>query len=64
MDIEQSFVTFKSTLHSGIMYLRYDKSGFGNMFVAFLSLCGYCSMQNILRKASLPGMGLTADLLK
>ena len=63
-DVEQQFDTFKSTLHSDIMYLRDDESVFGHMFVAFLSLYGYCTMQNMLRKASLLEKVSPADLLE
>ena len=63
-DVEQQFDTFKSTLHSDIMYLRDDESVFGHMFVAFLSLYGYCTMQNTLRKASLLEKVSPADLLE
>lgn len=34
------------------------------MFVAFLSLYGYCTIQNMLRKASLPEKISPADLLE
>ena len=64
VDTEQSFVTFKSTLHSDIMYLMDDESVFGHMFVAFLSLYGCCTMQNMLRKASLLEKVSPADLLE
>ncbi len=63
-EVEQQFDTFKSTLHSDIMYLRDDEAVFGHMFAAFLSLYGYCTIQNMLRRAALLEKVSPADLLE
>jgi hypothetical protein len=51
--VEQHFDSFKNTLRSDILYLQDSESVFGHMFVSFLSLYGYCVLQNILRSAGI-----------
>ena len=63
-EAEQQFDTFKNTLHSDVMYLRDDESVFGHMFVSFLSLYGYCTIQNMLRAASMLSKVSPNDLLE
>jgi transposase len=62
--VEQNFDTFKTTLHSDILYLQDDESVFGHIFVAFLSLYGYCALQNMLRAAYLLDKVSPLDLLE
>lgn len=52
-DVEKHFDKTKNTLRSDIIYLQDDESLFGHMFVSFLSLYGYCTIQNMLRKSGL-----------
>ena len=54
MDIvEKHFNTVNKILKANILYLRDDYSVFGHIFVAFLSLYGYCKIENMLRERSL-----------
>ncbi len=62
--VEQNFDTFKTTLQSDIMYLQDDESVFGYIFVAFLSLYGYCTLQNMLRAANILNKVSPLDLLE
>lgn len=62
--VEQNFDTFKTTLQSDILYLQDDEAVFGHIFVAFLSLYGYCAMQNMLRAADLLDKVSPLDLLE
>jgi transposase len=62
--VEKLFDTYKNTLDADIMYLQDDDSVFGHMFVSFLSLYGYCILENVLRKADLIEKYSPLDLLE
>jgi transposase len=62
--IEKLFDTYKNTLDADILYLQDDDSVFGHMFVSFLSLYGYCILENVLRKADLIEKYSPLDLLE
>jgi len=62
--VEKLFDTYKTTLNADILYLQDDESVFGHLFVSFLSLYGYCKLENILRKASLIDKFSPLDLLE
>ena len=62
--VEKLFDTYKNTLDADIMYLQDDDSVFGHMFVSFLSLYGYCKIENVLRKADLIEKYSPLDLLE
>jgi transposase len=62
--VEKLFDTYKNTLNADILYLQDDESVFGHLFVSFLSLYGYCKLENILRKASLIDKFSPLDLLE
>jgi len=51
--VEKHFDIAKNMLKADILYLRYDYSIFGHIFVSFLSLYGYCKIENMLRERSL-----------
>jgi hypothetical protein len=51
-------------LKADILYLRDDYSVFGHIFVAFLSLYGYCKIENMLRERSLLDKISPMDVLK
>jgi hypothetical protein len=63
-EFEQHFDTFKSTLHGDLLYLQDAESVFGHLFVSFLSLYGYCALQNMLRKAGILDKVSPFDLLE
>ncbi len=62
--VEKLFDTYKTTLNADILYLHDDESVFGHLFVSFLSLYGYCKLENILRKAALIDKYSPLDLLE
>jgi transposase len=51
--VEKHFDIAKNMLKADILYLRDDYSIFGHIFVSFLSLYGYCKIENMLRERSL-----------
>ncbi len=63
-EVEQNFDTFKATLHGDILYLQDDESVFGHIFVAFLALYGYCTLQNMLRAAGILDKVSPLDLIE
>lgn len=62
--VEKLFDTYKTTLNADILYLQDDETVFGHLFVSFLSLYGYCKLENILRKAALIDKFSPLDLLE
>ncbi|MGC8871073.1 MAG: IS1634-like element ISFac6 family transposase, partial [Brevinematia bacterium] len=62
--VEKHFDTVKNMLRSDIMYLRDDYSVFGHIFVSFLSLYGYCRIENMLREKSLLNKKSPMDVIK
>lgn len=62
--VEKLYDTYKNTLDADILYLQDDDSVFGHMFVSFLSLYGYCTLENVLRKADLIEKYSPLDLLE
>lgn len=62
--VEKLFDIYKNTLDADILYLQDDDSVFGHMFVSFLSLYGYCTLENVLRKADLIEKYSPLDLLE
>ncbi len=46
------------------MYLQDDESVFGHLFISFLSLYGYCKIQNMLRKGGLLNKVSPIDILE
>ncbi|MGC8673251.1 MAG: IS1634-like element ISFac6 family transposase, partial [Thermoplasmata archaeon] len=62
--VEKHFDTVKNMLRSDIMYLRDDYSVFGHIFVSFLSLYGYCKIENMLREKSLLDKKSPMDVIK
>lgn len=62
--VEKLFDTYKSTLNADILYLHDNESVFGHLFVSFLSLYGYCKLENILRKADIIDKYSPLDLLE
>jgi transposase len=63
-EVEGHFDIFKNTLHSDLLYLQDAESIFGHLFVSFLSLYGYCVLQNILRSGGLLDSVSPLDLLE
>ncbi|MGC8565919.1 MAG: IS1634-like element ISFac6 family transposase, partial [Thermoplasmata archaeon] len=62
--VEKHFDTVKNMLRSDIMYLSDDYSVFGHIFVSFLSLYGYCRIENMLREKSLLNKKSPMDVIK
>ncbi len=62
--VEKLFDDYKNTLNADILYLQDDESVFGHLFVSFLSLYGYCRLENILRKANIIDKLSPVDLLE
>ncbi|MGC9123587.1 MAG: hypothetical protein ACP5IB_05925 [Thermoplasmata archaeon] len=62
--VEKHFDTVKNMLRSDIMYLSDDYSVFGHIFVSFLSLYGYCRIENMLREKSLLNKKSSMDVIK
>jgi len=62
--VEQHFDTFKTTLRSDLLYLQDSEAVFGHIFVSFLSLYGYCVLQNMLRTAHILDKVSPLDLLE
>jgi transposase len=62
--VEKHFDIAKNMLRSDVMYLRDDYSVFGHIFVSFLSLYGYCKIENMLREKSLLDKKSPMDIVK
>lgn len=62
--VEKHFDISKNVLRSDIMYLQDDESVFGHLFISFLSLYGYCKIQNMLRKGGLLNKVSPIDILE
>jgi transposase len=62
--VEKLFDIYKTTLNADILYLQDNESVFGHLFVSFLSLYGYCKLENILRKSALIDKFSPLDLLE
>jgi hypothetical protein len=62
--VEDLFNTYKNVLNADRPYLRDTESIFGHVFVSFVSLYIYCTMQNKLRNAKLLKEMTPIDLLK
>ncbi len=62
--VEKHFDVSKNVLRSDIMYLQDDDSVFGHLFISFLSLYGYCTIQNLLRKGGLLNKVSPIDILE
>jgi hypothetical protein len=63
VEVEQMFDVFKNTLEGDLLYLGDDFAVFGHLFVGFLSLFGYCVLQNLLRCGGLFDSVSPLDLL-
>jgi transposase len=61
--VEKMFRTYKDMLDADRLYLQDDRSVFGHVFISFLSLYGYCKLQNLLRDADLNTKLTPHDLL-
>lgn len=61
--VEKMFRTYKDMLDADRLYLQDDRSVFGHVFISFLSLYGYCKLQNLLRNAELNTKLTPHDLL-
>jgi len=62
--VEKLFDTYKNTLDADVLYLQDDDSVFGHMFISFLSLYGYCKLEEVLRKADLIEKYSPLDILE
>ncbi len=62
-NVEKMFRTYKDMLDADRLYLQDDRSMFGHVFISFLSLYGYCKLQNLLRNADLNTKITPHDLL-
>jgi transposase len=62
-NVEKMFRTYKDMLDADRLYLQDDKSIFGHVFISFLSLYGYCKLQNLLKNADLNTKITPHDLL-
>ena len=62
--VEKHFDTVKNMIKADMLYLRDDYSVFDHIFVAFLSLYGYCKIENMLREKSLFDKISPMDVLK
>jgi hypothetical protein len=62
--VEDLFDSYKNVLDADRPYLRDTESIFGHVFVSFLSLYTYCTIQNQLRSAKLLKEMTPIDLLK
>jgi len=51
--VEKHFDNVNKMLKADILYLGDDYSVFGHIFMAFLSLYGYCKIENMLSERSL-----------
>lgn len=63
-DIEQSYDTFKNTIHADRTYMRDDYQMQGWMFVNFLSLMMHYRIYNMLRKQDLLGKYSPEDVIE
>ena len=61
--VEKMFDTYKTVLNADKLYLQDDESVFGHVFIAFLSLCIYCKLEQLLKKAMLNHKLTPIDLL-
>ena len=62
--VENLFDVYKTTLNADRTYLRDDASIFGHVFVSFLSLYGYCTIHQLIKKAGLDSKFSPIDLLE
>ena len=62
--VENLFDVYKTTLNADRTYLRDDASIFGHVFVSFLSLYGYCTIHQLIKKADMDGKLSPIDLLE
>ncbi|MCX6664073.1 MAG: transposase [Euryarchaeota archaeon] len=62
--VENLFDVYKTTLNADRTYLRDDASIFGHVFVSFLSLFGYCTIHQLIKKAGLDSKFSPIDLLE
>lgn len=62
--VEKHFDTIKNMLKADMLYLWDSYSVFDHIFVAFLSLYGYCKIENMLREKSLFDKISPMDVLK
>jgi transposase len=62
--VENLFDIYKTTLNADRTYLRDDASIFGHVFVSFLSLYGYCTIHQLIKKAGLDNKLSPIDLLE
>jgi hypothetical protein len=62
--VENLFDVYKTTLNADRTYLRDDASIFGHVFVSFLSLYGYCTIHQLIKKAGLDSKLSPIDLLE
>jgi Transposase len=62
--VEKHFDTVKNMLKADMLYLWDSYSVFDHIFVAFLSLYGYCKIENMLREKSLFDKISPMDVLK
>ncbi len=61
--VEKMFDIYKSTLSADRLYLHDDESVFGHVFIAFLSLYAYCTLELLLKKAGANKKMTPGDLL-
>ena len=61
--IEKMFDTYKTVLNADKLYLQDDESVFGHVFVSFLSLYIYCSLEQLLKRGELNRKITPIDLL-
>ncbi len=62
--VDKHFDISKNVLRSDIMHLQDDESVFGHLFISFLSLYGYCTIQNMLRNGGLLSKFSPIDILE
>jgi len=61
--IEKLFDAYKTTLDADRLYLHDDRSVYGHIFVAFLSLYAYCKILKALKKADINDKFSPNDIL-
>jgi transposase len=61
--VEKHFDNYKNVLDADRLYLQDDESVFGHVFISFLSLYGYCKLEQMLKKAELNRKISPGDLL-
>jgi transposase len=62
--VENQFDTYKNVLNADRMYLQDDESVFGHIFISFLALYGYCTLEAALKDAGLLQKLSPLDLLE